>query len=415
MKKFPRSVSYLLLFSFVFLLGWESSSYYISKRLAVEKNLKQEDISAVAAMSSILSSQPREQADLNIFWKVWGMLSDSYVDQKAVDKQQMVYGAIKGMTAGIGDPFTVYMTPDESKSFDQNLAGELEGIGAELTVRDQNLVVVSALKGSPAEKAGLKPDDIVSKIDGGLTADMSLFEAITKIRGQKGTKVVLTIIRKGEAKPLDVPIERDTVNVESVTLEDKGKGIFLMTLSQFNDKTKAEFEEQIRQLLLKDPKGLILDMRYNGGGLLEVAVDVISEFVSGKKVAVTIKRRDEADNQTLYTTSTPRLPDIPLVVLVNNGSASASEIVAGAIQDHKRGMIMGEQTYGKGSVQEVDPLSDGSSLRMTIAKWYTPSDKNIDKVGITPDIKAVVDEKEAKAGGDSQLDAALQYLEKLSK
>lgn len=412
MKKFKKPLSYVLLFGLVFLFGWESSSYYILKKSAAE-NIKQEDVSPVAALSSLVGTPPHEETDLSIFWKVWGMLSEMYVDETALDKQQMIYGATKGMVASLKDPYTVYMTPDETKEFDQSLNGQLEGIGCELTVKDQALVVVSPLKDSPADKAGLKPGDIVYKIDGELTAEMTLFDAIMKIRGEKGTKVVLTIVRDGMDEPFEVGIVRDTVNIESVSMEDKGNGIFYISINQFNDSTKPEFEEKIRQLLLKEPKGLILDLRYNGGGYLDISVDILSEFLEGKVPAVTIKRRRESDNEIMYVSGKPQLPSVPLVVLINNGSASASEIVAGAIQDYERGIIMGQQSFGKGSVQEVDKLGDGSSIRMTIARWFTPHGTSIDKVGITPDMVVERKDEEFDSEEDPQLNAAIEYLRKL--
>ena len=421
MKKNSKALKYILFFLIVFLFGWESSSYYIIHRTNATDSVKESDISPIAAFSSLLSSPSSQQisaageADLKIFWAVWRMLADKYVDESALNSQTMVYGAIKGMVSALDDPYTVYMTPNETKEFDQNLEGKLEGIGAELTVRDQALVVVSPLKNSPAEKAGLKPGDVVYKIDGKVTSEMTLFDAIMKIRGEKGSKVVLTILRKEEKEPLEIGIVRDTVNIESVSMEDKGKGIFYISINQFNDNTKPEFETKVSELLLKEPKGLVIDLRNNGGGYLDSAVDILSELLKGKEAAVTIKQRDAADNQTLYVTGKPQLGDVPLVVLINNGSASASEIMAGAIADHKRGLLLGEKSFGKGSVQEVDKLSDGSSLRYTIAKWYTPNGKNIDKVGIKPDMEVVMKKEDAAKDIDTQLEAAIAYLTQASQ
>ena len=416
MKRFPKPLKYLAAFLVIFMFGWESASYYILKKQTENHpTVKQEEVSPVAALSSLISSSGTdiEKADLAIFWQVWDMLYELYVDKSAMNDQQMVYGAIKGMVASLDDPYTVYMTPEETKEFDQSLNGQLEGIGAELTVRDGNLIVVSPLKDSPAEKAGLQPNDIVYKIDGELTSDMTLFDAIMKIRGEKGTNVVLTLIREAKNEPFEVAITRDTVNVESVSMEDKGDGIYYISINQFNDTTKPEFEAKVKELLLLEPKGLIMDLRYNGGGYLDISVDILSELMKDNAEVVTIKRREEADNETLHVTGTARLADLPLVVLINNGSASASEIVAGAVQDHKRGLILGEQSFGKGSVQEVDKLPDGSSLRITIAKWYTPLGKNIDKVGIKPDMEVKLTDADTEADKDPQLDAAMTYLKGL--
>jgi carboxyl-terminal processing protease len=414
MKRIPKSLVYLLAFLVIFTFGWESASYYILKKQAdTNKVFKQEEVSPVAALSSLMTNTDESKADLSVFWKVWDMVDELYVNETALDKQQMVYGSIKGMVASLGDPFTVYMTPDETKEFDQSLNGQLEGIGAELTVRDGNLIVVSPLKNSPAEKAGLQPGDIVYKIDGEMTSEMTLFDAITKIRGEKGTTVILTIVRESVKEPFEVPIARETVNVESVSMEDKKDGIYLISINQFNDTTKPEFEAKVKELLLLEPKGIILDLRYNGGGYLDSSVDIVSEFIKGVEDVVTIKRRADTDNETLRTSGLARLGDVPMVVLINQGSASASEIVAGAIQDHKRGILMGEQSFGKGSVQEVDKLPDGSSLRVTIAKWYTPLDKNIDQVGIKPDIEVKISDEDSAKDIDTQLDAAIKYLKEL--
>ena len=410
MKKSTRLLSYFLIFSIVFLTGWEAASYYHNKAARATSGTQQEVPSPVAALSSLLSSQDENPADLSLFWKVWGIVSDLYVDETALNKQTMVYGAIKGMVASLEDPYTVFMTPDETKDFDESLNGTLEGIGAELTVKEGVLVIISPLKNSPAEKAGLLPGDVVYKIDGNITSDLTLFEAITKIRGAKGTTVTLTMLRKGKKDPFDVAIVRDEVNIESVSMEDKGKGIYYIAINQFSDNTKTEFDKAIQEILLKDPKGIVLDLRYNGGGYLDISVDILSEFLNGKIEAVTIKRREAKDNETMYVSGNAPLAEVPLVVLVNKGSASASEIVAGAVQDHKRGVVMGEQTFGKGSVQEVDKLPDGSSLRITIAKWYTPSGKNISEVGITPDIEVALTEQDAEAKRDPQLDSAVKYL-----
>ncbi len=416
MKKSTRLLSYFLIFAVVFLSGWEAAGYYEHKvALSSSGDTQQEVPSPVAALSSLLSSPDQLPADLSLFWKVWGMVSDMYVDQTAINKQTMVYGAIKGMVSSLNDPYTVFMTPDETKDFDDSLNGTLEGIGAELTVKDGVLVIISPLKDSPAEKAGLLPGDVVYKIDGNITSDMSLFDAITKIRGAKGTKVTLTILRKGRKDPFDVAITRDNVSIDSVSWEDKGNGIYYIAINQFSDNTNAEFDDAVQKILLKDPKGIILDLRYNGGGYLDSSVHILSDFLSGKQAAVTIKRRDSKDNETMYVTGNAPLADVPLLVLVNEGSASASEIVAGAIQDHKRGIIMGEQTFGKGSVQEVDALPDGSSLRITIAKWYTPNDKNISEVGISPDIVVPMTEQDSEAKLDPQMDAAVKYLQDLKK
>lgn len=412
MRKSQKFLSYALIIGIIFLFGWESASYYIVKTSA-EGSMTHEEVSPTAAFSSLIGSATNEQANLDVFWDVWKLLDENYIDEQSLESKQMVYGAISGMVGALEDPYTVYMTPQETVEFDQNLGGQLEGIGAELTVRDQSLVVVTPLKGSPAAGAGVLPGDIIYKIDGNLTAEMTLFDAIMNIRGERGTRVALTIIRNTVDEPFEIGIVRDTVNIESVTMEDKGDGIYWMSVYQFNDNTYPAFDAMVQQLLLAETKGLIIDLRNNGGGYLEVAVDMLSEFMEGNVEAVTIKRRDSADDETLYTTGSPRLPSLPIVVLINNGSASASEILGGAFQDHERGLVIGETSFGKGSVQEVDKLRDGSSIRLTVARWYTPNGNNIDHVGITPDMEVMMTEEDYESGADPQLDAAFEYLKNL--
>lgn len=413
MKRSKKFLSYLLVFGVVFLFGWESASYYIVKSSA-EKSMTHEEISPTAAFSSLIGSTTNEQANLDVFWDVWKLLDERYVDEQSLEEQQMIYGAVSGMVNALDDPYTVYMTPQETVEFDQNLGGKLEGIGAELTVRDQSLVVVTPLKGSPAEGAGLLPGDIIYKIDGNLTAEMTLFDAIMNIRGERGTRVALTIIRSGQDEPFEIGIVRDTITIESVVMEEPEEGIHWMSVHQFNDNTYPTFNAMVQELVLDDnAKGLIIDLRNNGGGYLEVAVDMLSEFVEGNVEAVTIKRRDSVDDETLYTSGSPRIPSLPIVVLINDGSASASEILAGALQDHERAVVIGETSFGKGSVQEVDKLHDGSSIRLTVARWYTPNGNNIDHLGITPDIEQLMTEEDYENGTDPQLDAAVEYLKNL--
>ncbi|MEK9132960.1 MAG: S41 family peptidase [Patescibacteria group bacterium] len=342
--------------------------------------------------------------------EVWKRLQANYYDEKKLDAEKLKYGAVKGFVAAIGDPYTVFMTPDESKDFDDGLNGNLEGIGAELEVKEGKLVVVTPLKSSPAEKAGLKTNDIIFKIDGALAEELSLYDAVHRIRGKKGTAVTLTIIREKKSDPFEIKIVRAKVVIDSVTVKKLDGDIFHLTVNQFNDHTKTEFQNAVQKILLERARGIILDLRGNGGGYLDISVDMLSELLPGEKVASIIKRRDAKQNESVKTSGLSSLPDIPLVVLVNKGSASASEIVAGAVQDYKRGVIIGEKTFGKGSVQEISRLADGSNLRLTIAKWFTPLDRSIDDTGITPDKIVELTEADFKAEKDPQLDAAIQYL-----
>ncbi len=414
MKTFKKLFIHFLLVSIVFLFGWESASYYIIKANSHNENVSMETVSPMSAFTSlIMPTHEKEKADLTLFWYVWDQMKNNYIDPDVLNNQNMVYGAIKGLVNSAHDPYTYFMDPNETEEFTQNLNGELEGIGAELTIKNNNLVVVTPLKNSPAEKSGLMSGDIIYQIDGELTSDMSLSEAVMKIRGKKGTNVVLSVIRDGENNPIDISITRGDINVDSVTMEQKDDGIYLINIYQFGDKTLSEFEDKIQKLILANPKGVILDLRNNGGGYLDIAVDIVSKFVPKGSLIVTVKGRDKDDIDAMKSTQSPDLPDVPVVVLINGGSASASEIVAGAFKDLKRGILIGEQSFGKGTVQDVRTLRDGSSLRMTIAKWYTPNDVNINEVGIAPDIEVKYSKDDYNKGIDPQLDEAIKYLKNL--
>ncbi len=349
------------------------------------------------------------RADMGLFWQIWDELNLKYVDENVVSDDDKIYGAIKGLVEAYADPYTVFMTPEESKQFSDNIEGVLEGIGAELSVEEKMLVIVSPLKNSPAEKAGLRPGDTILKINDEIAADLSLFDAIMKIRGEKGTTVKLTILREGVEDPFDVSIVRDSIDIESVTVEKLPNGITYLSVNQFNDKTNEQFSKAISEMILTRPKGIIIDLRFNGGGYLDTAVEMLSYILPAGEEAVTIKVRGKED-EVMNTNGNPKILDVPLVVLVNEGSASASEIVAGAVQDHKRGVVMGTKTFGKGSVQEVESFSDGSSIRLTIARWFTPKDRNVDKVGLTPDVVVEIKKEDIEKKFDAQKEEAIKYL-----
>lgn len=357
-------------------------------------------------------SVDKEQADLSLFWSVWDIVENSYVDITNVDEQDQIYGAIAGMINALNDPYSVFMTPEESEEFLSGLDGELEGIGAELTVEDGKLIIVSPLKGSPAEQQGLLPGDHIYLVNEAPTSEMTLWGAIMQIRGEPGTDVTLTILREGIEQPLVFTITRQKIDVPSVELtykEYEGQNFVHLAVYQFGDDTYNEFETAVRSVLLTGPEGLVLDLRMNGGGYLDVSVEMLSEFFADKRTGVIVKRLNR-DDEIMETTGNGQLADLPMVVLIDGGSASASEIVAGALQDYERAILMGTQSFGKGSVQELKDLKDGSSLRLTIAKWYTPLGQNIDHMGITPDIVVEVDPSLVDPEVDIQLDAALNTL-----
>lgn len=371
----------------------------------------QNDTSKTARTDTFTNGE-LETDDFDLVFETWKSVRDKYIDEEKIDLEHMVYGSVKGFINALNDPYTTFMDPEETQGFRENLDAELQGIGAEIAIEDGYLVILTPLKESPAEKAGLLPGDYILEVDGSDTSEMTLLEAVMKIRGEKGTSVKLLIARKDVSDPFGVTIIRDDIKIESVTWEMLDGNIFYISINQFSDDTKKEFNAAISEMLLKKPRGMILDLRYNGGGYLDMAVEILSELLPGEKEAVRIKRRNGQNNEIFYTDGAGRATEIPLAVLVNQGSASSSEIVAGAIQDYHRGKLYGVATFGKGSVQEVEYLSDGSSLRLTIAKWLTPKGRSIDDAGIQPDQIVEMTPEDIEAKRDPQKQAAVDYLKR---
>lgn len=346
-----------------------------------------------------------DQFDASLFLKVWQSVQEKYVGQPVNDKA-VFYGALGGMVRGLDDPYSVFLDPQETTSFNKELSGTFEGIGAEIGIKNEQLTLIAPLPHSPALEAGLKAGDKIFKIDGQDTADMTIDQAIGFIRGPKGTTVVLTVLSSGAAEARDVAIKRDEIKVESVTWEMKGDVVYVQ-ISHFNSETDGDFKHIIPAVLLAAPRGIILDLRNNPGGYLDAAINVAGEFLEKKVIVL----EDFGKSQKEYkSTGTAQLKDVATVVLVNQGSASASEIVAGALQDYGRATVIGEQTFGKGTVQDFEEFSDGSSLKLTVAKWLTPKGRSIDEAGIAPDVAVALTEDDYNRDADPQLDRALEML-----
>ncbi len=377
-------------------------------------------------------SAAAKDADFSMFWKVWDTVAQLYVDKSDLDTEKMVNGAISGMVAAIGDPYTMYLPPQENKEAKEDLGGEFEGVGIQLGYVDKQLAVVSPLDGTPAFRAGVKSGDLILRIKDEKnnvdrqTDGISLTEAVKLIRGVRGTKVLLTMYRQGMDKTFDVELVRDTIVVKSVTVEyiptdpsrPEGNSAAWVKLSRFGDKTKEEWSAIAAEIAAKcastgkDCKGLILDLRNNPGGYLDMAVYVAGEFLKPENVVVSQQYGDGTREENKVGNRNGRLMTTPLVVLVNEGSASASEILAGALQDHARAKIVGVKSFGKGSVQKPEDFADGSGIHVTIAKWLRPSGDWIDKKGITPDIivEAGTATDSAKITDDPQLMKAVELV-----
>jgi carboxyl-terminal processing protease len=342
------------------------------------------------------------------FWQAWEIMHDEFVDQP-LDDTVMMQGAIRGMIDGLGDEHSGFMDPSEYDQANIPLEGAYEGIGAWVDTESEYLTIIAPMAGSPAEAAGLEPGDQVIAVDGQTMAGVPAPLVIRRVMGPEGTTVVLTIRREGVAEPFDVEVTRGKITVPSVESEMLEDGIAYVRLSSFGDDTIGDLRAALRTLLAQAPAGVILDLRGNGGGYLASAIDVSSEFI-GEGVILT-ERFGDAREEVYSADGDGLALEIPLVVLIDGGSASASEIVAGAIQDHGRGWLIGEPSFGKGSVQNWHPLDDqAGAVRVTIARWFTPDGRSIEDGGLLPDIEVVFTDDDVSAGRDPQLERAREQL-----
>ncbi len=357
-------------------------------------------------------SADTKAVDFSLFWDVWSRIEEKYVDQSKINREKLVFGAISGMVRALGDPYTEFFPPQETKQFQEDIKGAFGGIGAEIGIRKGVLTIISPLKDSPAERAGLHAGDKVLGIDGVGTADLSLNEAVGKIRGEVGTKVVLTVLRdeKGD-KPFDVTVIRDIIKIPIVRTEKKQDGVFVIHLYHFTENSGVEFRNAIQEFAASGSQKLVLDLRNNPGGYLDMAVEIASWFLGPGDIVAREKFADGTEE--LYRSRGYRILDrVPTIILVNEGSASASEILAGALRDNKAMKLVGRTTFGKGSVQELINLEQNSSVKITIAKWLTPNGTEINEVGLTPDVLVEIP-TEPEEGKDYDLEAAIEILKKM--
>ncbi len=360
------------------------------------------------------SIQEKAALDLSLFWNVWDTMQKKYVDRNKLNAKKMLHGAIKGMVAAVGDPYTFFLTPDENRASKDDLGGKYEGIGAQLGMKNNNITVVAPLADSPAEKAGIRSGDLILAVNKENTKGMALSTAVNKIRGTRGTKVTLTLMREGK-EPFDIIIVREQIKMKSVTLRFIND-VALLKVTQFGDNTNDEWDQAVLDIAekwnKKEVKGMVLDLRSNPGGYLESSVYLASEFL---KQGDLIVRQEYADKsgKNYVADRTGLLPKIPVSVLIDQGSASASEILTGALRDHKRAKVLGKKSFGKGSVQEALDLSGGAGLHVTIAKWILPGGDWINGKGIKPQIEV---ENKIENGNtltdetDEQMKRAIQEL-----
>jgi carboxyl-terminal processing protease len=355
------------------------------------------------------------RADLTTFWKVWDLLEENYVATSTstpVSDEDKLNAAIAGLVESYGDPYTVYFPPAELKSFEEDIKGNFEGVGMEVGIRNDVLTVVAPLKNTPAEKAGLKAGDVIKSIDGHDASGLSVDEAVKLIRGKAGSVVSIVVMRPGESKERTFPVTRAVIKIPTLETEfRKADNVFVISLFNFSAGASTEFRNALREFAATKSDRLIIDLRNNPGGYLDAAVDISSWFLPAGKVVVKEDFGTKEETQILRSKGYNAFTDkLKIVVLVNGGSASASEIVAGALHDHGRAKLVGEKTFGKGSVQELIPVTKDTSLKVTVARWLTPNGTSISATGIVPDVEVEMTDEDIKAERDPQLLKAIEVL-----
>ena len=362
-------------------------------------------------LSQALSDGAHEEVppEFDTLWEVWQSLSEDYVNKEALDPEELTQGAIEGLIEALGDPYTAYLDPETYELVWSQFEGSFEGIGAVVTMEDGELTVISPIRGTPAERQGIKAGDRILEINGEATSGMTLTEAVLKIRGPKGTAVTLLILHRGETEPVEIEITRAEIDIDTVYLEMLPGNIAHIELIHFSLRTDQEVSSVLEDALRSGATAIILDLRGNPGGLLNTVINVAEEFLDGGTI---LYQADDDGNviEEWKASSGGLAADLPLAVLVDGGSASGSEVLAGALQDHGRAPLIGTTTYGKGSVQLIHELSDGSALYVTSARWLTPNGHLIEGQGLTPDFEVPITEEDLAQGIDPQLERAIDYI-----
>lgn len=370
-----------------------------------------QDIEKIISINSKESVALARQTDFSSFWKVWNLINEKYPESQKITDEERVYGAISGLVGSLNDPYSVFFKPDEAKTFQEDISGNFTGVGMEVGMKDKVLTVIAPLKNTPAEKAGIKSGDKILKIDKTVTSDLSLDQAIKLIRGEKGTTVTLMIFQEGETEPKEIKIVRDIINTPVLDSELRKDGIYVIHLYNFSANSSSLFDGAMKKFYASKSNKLIIDLRGNPGGYLDASISMGSYFIPSGKTVV-IENYGQNNTQKIYRSKGgPALPKgFKAVILIDGGSASASEILAGAMQDYGLAKLVGTQSYGKGSVQEVLNVTPDTLLKVTVAKWLTPNGKSISEKGLTPDYKVELTKKDIEAKKDPQMEKALELL-----
>lgn len=376
------------------------------------------DRQEIEKILSIENKEPEQaiKTDFSPFWKVWNIINEKHPDAETLVDQNRVYGAISGLLGSLNDPYTVFFDPDETKSFQEEISGNFSGVGMEVGIKDGFLTVVAPLKGTPADKAGMKTGDRIIKIDGIDLDGYSTDQSVKLIRGERGTPVVLTVLREGEKDLLEVTIIRDIIEIPTLDYELREDGVFVISLYTFSENSDELFKEAMIKFREAKTDKLLLDLRGNPGGYLDSAVKISSWFLPKGKTIVTEDYGDDREPNYFRSKGYAVIGDkLKFVILIDGGSASASEIVAGAMQDYGRAKLVGEKSFGKGSVQEVIEVTDDTVLKITVAKWLTPNGNSISQKGLMPDFPVTITKEDLEKNLDPQFDKAIEILKNWNK
>lgn len=396
------STTIVLVLGAAFFLGFYTGTEVSSK-----------EATRVAGIRNIETPLTSSNVDFNIFWKAWNVINDKFVTATTTTDQNKVYGAIAGLADSLHDPYTMFFPPVEKKDFEEQISGRFEGVGMEMGMKDGIITIIAPLKGNPAERAGVKSGDKILKINDTLTTNMKVEDSVGLIRGPSGTEVRLTLYREGVSEPFEIRITRAPIIVPAVDTLLRDDNVFVITIHSFSAPVAGHFREALREFVVSGSDKMIIDLRGNPGGYLEAAVDMASWFLPSGAVVVKEDRGKNGPGETLRSKGYDIFgAGLNLVILVDGGSASASEILAGALQEHGKAILVGSKTFGKGSVQELVEIDSETALKITIARWLTPNGHSISGNGIVPDITVEVTKEDLEKNIDAQMNRAVERLTK---